>query len=363
MDYSKTRMDVCSVCADKYTKYSRAKMECPHCDWECCVECFQNYLLTNNKSVGDCMSCHRELNLEFIQSKTNKTFHNGKYRQKRAEDLLSQEKSLLPDTQHLVERENRNERYKVELLGLNKELSAAMDKVKKIRNQMQVVRNRQYRDWWGSERTEEEQRKKFIMGCPGDGCRGFLSTAWKCGTCERYTCSECRVQKNGKDDPEHVCDPDMVASAKLIAQETKNCPKCAIPIYKIDGCDQMWCVECETPFSWRTGEIVTGVIHNPHFYQRQRDRNGGVAPRVHGDDPCAENNTMPGVTVVGRIICSRDDAKWKWMDCHRLVGHVMHVTMPQHAPRVGIRNNSDLRVRYLRNKLTEVEWLRTLKRR
>ena len=30
-------------------------------------------------------------------------------------------------------------------------------------------------------------------------------------------------------------------------------------------------------FSWNTGRIVTGVIHNPHFFQWQRE-NGGTGP-------------------------------------------------------------------------------------
>ena len=121
------------------------------------------------------------------------------------------------------------------------------------------------------------------MGCPSENCRGFLSQAWKCGTCSVFMfvliVEKLKVVEKMMD---HVCDKDAVATAKLLAEETKPCPKCAVPIYKISGCDQMWCVECQTPFSWKTGQIVTGIIHNPHFYQWQRDQNGGVAPRVPG---------------------------------------------------------------------------------
>ncbi len=34
----------------------------------------------------------------------------------------------------------------------------------------------------------------------------------------------------------------------------------------------MWCTRCRTPFSWRTGEIVTqGAIHNPHAIRWARE--------------------------------------------------------------------------------------------
>jgi hypothetical protein len=51
----------------------------------------------------------------------------------------------------------------------------------------------------------------------------------------------------------------------------------------------MWCTQCHTAFSWRTGDIETRV-HNPHFFEWQRRTNGGVAPRVPGDVPpqCGE---------------------------------------------------------------------------
>jgi hypothetical protein len=45
----------------------------------------------------------------------------------------------------------------------------------------------------------------------------------------------------------------------------------------------MWCINCHTAFDWRSGEITTGRIHNPHFIEFKRK--GGVS-REHGDIPC-----------------------------------------------------------------------------
>ena len=55
-------------------------------------------------------------------------------------------------------------------------------------------------------------------------------------------------------------------------------------IHKIEGCNQMYCVKCGTAFDWKTLKIVTGVVHNPHYFEYQA-RNGGI-PRAIGDIPC-----------------------------------------------------------------------------
>jgi hypothetical protein len=48
----------------------------------------------------------------------------------------------------------------------------------------------------------------------------------------------------------------------------------------------MFCTACnDCAFDWVTGRIET-VIHNPHYYEFQRQRNGGQAPRVAGDILC-----------------------------------------------------------------------------
>tara|TARA_B110000503_G_C6959143_1_gene334272 strand:+ start:136 stop:759 length:624 start_codon:yes stop_codon:yes gene_type:complete len=70
---------------------------------------------------------------------------------------------------------------------------------------------------------------------------------------------------------------------ELIKRDSKPCPKCGILIHRIDGCAQMWCTSCHCVFDWRTGEIDTGRIHNPHFIQFKRETH---TSREHGDIPC-----------------------------------------------------------------------------
>ena len=47
----------------------------------------------------------------------------------------------------------------------------------------------------------------------------------------------------------------------------------------------MWCTQCHTAFSWRTGEIETHVVHNPHYFQWMREQGSGAVPRAPGDVP------------------------------------------------------------------------------
>lgn len=79
-------------------------------------------------------------------------------------------------------------------------------------------------------------RREFIMKCSDEACRGFLSSNYKCGTCEKWTCSQCLVTIGLEKNATHVCNPDAVATAKTIKAETRPCPKCGTRIFKIDGC-------------------------------------------------------------------------------------------------------------------------------
>ena len=150
-------------------------------------------------------------------------------------------------------------------------------------------------------RNVEMEKRAFVRACPHDACKGFLSTAWKCGLCENWTCPTCHEVKGPEKDAAHTCDPNNVATAELLARDSRNCPKCAAGIFKINGCDQMWCTQCHTAFSWRTGRVETHMVHNPHYYEYQR-AHGTPLPRAVGDVPCGG---FPEWNVILRLVGGR----------------------------------------------------------
>jgi hypothetical protein len=149
----------------------------------------------------------------------------------------------------------------------------------------------------GTRPAEEKRKPVFIQKCPAESCEGFLSTQWMCGLCNIKVCKDCHEPKT--DTTIHMCDPELVESIKAIKKEAKPCPKCASQISKIDGCDQMWCTQCKTAFSWNTGKIEQHIIHNPHYFQWMREN--GVMPRAPGDvappNPCAARGALDNQLV------------------------------------------------------------------
>ena len=219
-----------------------------------------------------------------------------------------------------------------------------------------------------------KERREFLMRCPVEGCRGFLSTTYKCGTCEKKTCSSCLEPLT--EDPAnpagvHTCVPDMVETANAIKKETHPCPKCGVRIYKIDGCDQMWCTleGCNTAFSWDTGAIVVGRVHNPHYYEWLRRKGGGAGagaggagvPREVGDIPCGG---IPDVWEFLRHIEQNPTissaTKNAILEIHRNAAELQEKLVRDFPQRPGALFNKNTNVKYLMNEITEEAWMTTL---
>jgi len=353
-------MSTCQICDELLNQSTRKCISCPYCNFAACRTCCETYVL--GESVVKCMSpaCGRDWTRQHIRDAFTAAFIKGRLKQRREQLLFDNERALLPATQPLVERKIQTEVLNVKINQLTRQINALRVERSVAQNQLSsVLRN---------QALNPVQRVEFIKACPDEGCRGFLSSQWKCGLCEQWACPECHEIKGFTRDAEHTCNPETVATVQLLGLDTKPCPNCRTGIYKINGCDQMWCTQCHTAFNWRTGRIEANV-HNPHYFEWLR-RNGNEVPRAAGDIPCQHNDiTHHTYTQIRNTLRTRHPEHYLTKPCDeymmRLIRHTMHMRYTIMSKyEVGNREtrNEELRIDYMRNRITEDLFKNTLQR-
>ena len=515
----------CNICCDTYNVSSRAKTECYYCNFGACRTCCETYVLS--ESLPKCLNskCGKEWSRKFIREKFTSVFVNKKFKKHMEDILYEQEKALMPATQPIIEEMNRKKHIREELAELDEE-------IEKLARQRRLLERTIYNP--ELDKTKEIQKTSFMRSCAAEGCRGFLSSQWKCGICELWTCPDCHELKGAnRDDPDHKCDPNNVETAKLLNKDTKPCPKCQTKIFKIDGCfaentpillwngeikmsqnirigdelvgddgnkrivedvcqgqdklyeinqsngityivnskhslvlrekrkyidlhnniknapfpndfetkiiqvdeylkwsenekqlwvgfkamknsnenfyssisvkeleignyygwivndnhrfilsdftvvkncDQMWCTQCHTAFSWKTGALSTS-IHNPHYFEWMRNRGGGGQPRAAGDIICGQELTHHTPRQLEDLIKNKNHSNLyssveqnkyynggfyvnykqnvrQFEDLIRQVIHIRHVELPRFTVE-HFNKNQELRVKYLCNEISE----------
>lgn len=266
--------NACMICCDTYTKSVRKRVACPSCQTACCAACFSQYVL-GLAAEPFCMNnaCKRAFDREFLGLHLPKTWLLTKYKTHRERVLLEREMALLPATQETL----ANYRYAQQLgcdidaataerKELTRQLADVTRHISRMRHELDVLTTSTYtRRLGGAADVAARERRQFIRACPADGCRGFLSSAWKCGTCEAWVCKDCGEPKlGGQNDEQHVCDANVAASFAMLQRDSRPCPQCAAMIFKIDGCFgkdvlvRMWdgCVKMSQDIA--VGDLLVG---------------------------------------------------------------------------------------------------------
>jgi hypothetical protein len=123
----------------------------------------------------------------------------------------------------------------------------------------------------------------------------------------------------------------------------------------VRNCDQIFCTQCHTAFSWRTGRKETGTIHNPHYFEWLRQNN---------QEP-QEFHVMCGREIdnffVRRLNRYQLGSSWLLNLCRNLI-HFRAVRLPTFETHP-FADNQDLRIAYLQKKITEAMFQITLQRR
>ena len=306
-------------------------------------------------------SCNKPWTRKFMVSAMSSSFMNKAYRDHIERLFFEKEQALLPATQPLVERIMEEESIRNRIRSLDEERRAFEARMKPLYDACYADLNHHN----ARVAAPEKERRQFIRRCGDGDCRGFLSTAWKCGLCHKQTCKECLVCKTptegDEEEEQHICNPDNVETAKLLLQDSKPCPKCATLIFKIDGCDQMWCTQCHTAFSWIRGTVET-QIHNPHYYEwlRRQSANGEI-PRQPGDGVCHNRalNQMIVPLYRNEVFDLPMYSRLSYMV--RMVIHIREVEVPRF--RVDpVLNNEQLRIKYMRGFINDAEFKKYLQR-
>jgi len=324
----------CGVCMEE----CKENLTCGSCNTTYCIDCSQTYLLS--VSEAHCMGCKKIWDERFLRDHFPKAWMNKNYKNKIKNVLFEKELSYIPATMTLVGRVNTHKRdlakyyeymanehgFDEQINNLKKELAllglgSAIEHKEKIKEITLEIRNLTTKktktkkvfipikinlDPNAIERfrrdgtryystihiTEEEKKEKMIKNtsvkCPIDSCLGYLDSNSHCNACNKDICKKCNQEKI----KDHKCKKEDIETVEYLQKNTKGCPKCGIRTSKVDGCDQMWCVDCKTAWNWSTGDIVTGHIHNPEYFRYMRER--GLQIPQNPNQPYHRNNQHYG---------------------------------------------------------------------
>ena len=367
--------NTCNICCEKFNNSTHAAVVCEHndCKYSACKTCTRTYL-TSTTMDPHCMNCKKLWSEQFLVTNLNRNFCEKEYKEHRKNLLLEREISKLPETMIFAERHQKVEREQEKIDLINNQIKSLNNKLNELKDERAVHLNNCNHIRNGTDDDgKAPERRKFIMPCPNNDCRGFLSSQYKCELCEMFTCPHClELIGYNKTDP-HECDPNSVASAEFIKKDTKPCPQCGTRIHKIHGCNQMWCTQCRIAFNYDNLKIVTGHIHNPEYYRFLQQQNNGTVPRNPGDVVCGglpyiqilHRNLFPiikaSLTITGDK--SNIDVETEYhtlsayiSDIHRSLNHISNYELPRiRATIQQLEDFKELRINYILNKITKKE--------
>ena len=421
----KKEKEDCSICSNKYNNTFRKELKCPFCPWICCNMCCRSYILS--KANPQCMECKTVWTDDFLFSVFPKSWVDNELRHHLDDVVVQQEKSLFPlAVEHIEKNKMENERRQLQFLRnrLESKLDRINQMIIKLDNSIKINKpgdkDHNHRKYFNDKidlqekiieqkQVEEEYNQvllletelsdklgktiitRFRRPCPDFNCKGYIDLSkndkeselnncnnLECGICNKKFCGRCREVINTN--YSHSCDESIIKTLKLLDKDTKPCPSCKVLVFKIDGCNQMFCTNCHSAFNWETGEIETGRIHNPHYFDYLKSNNNTNNNNNNNNN----NNTI--VNDCGRVVefdvsnivsliskrylLTEEDMKNEengmisFIDpnslkkyiysLYRIIGHLRTVEMPELKNPIVRHLNS--RVEFILNNIDEKKW-------
>jgi hypothetical protein len=344
--------ETCKVCIESFNKISHKKIICCFCSFESCNKCIQKYILSEIQDPS-CMNCHKIWTREFIDNNLSKQFINNELKMHRENVLFEKEKNLLPDTQYNIRLLHQQEELDREMKETEQQIESLQRKMEELERKRAEINPYQH--------IPRQIINKHRIQCPVKECRGFVEQnehhQWICGICETMVCNDCREIFTTN----HTCVKENVQTVALLETDTKRCPSCYVQIFKITGCDQMWCTSCHIAFDWKTGERVRGVIHNPH-YQDYIEQHGVPVRRRDSYERFEFVDTDLIVHILMEQQCP-ELTIYQIIEVYRYVVHYYEVDLHRLPTRFDETVNLDLRMHYLNNQISEEEFKTKIQRR
>lgn len=383
----------CSICCFPFNKTGHRRHECSNCHHEACLSCHKTFLLGSSNDAR-CMNCNVAWSTVYLFRNFPSSFVK-EYRNTRRNAIWNRELFHLPTLVEYVDLENRYKAAKkeeedldLELLTLRnsyRDLKGRRDKeATKLRAGIRLLKSTKYNQhraksgeasncnsnmyrikhrFMYPDRALPQRRSAEVNSsyrnrpCIKEDCRGFINGEGKCPICSTLTCLDCNVEIT--EGVEHTCKQCDIDNWCEIRDNSRPCPSCHVYIFKISGCNQMYCTNCSTAFNWVTGMIETGPVHNPHYYEQlfanpeqiERRRQLNFGNRVNPDEYCDNGALIDLYSLKASLDRRRDlpeEKKISVLTRHRQLNHVLMVTLP----RIGSIDNTRYR-RYIFDALYE----------
>lgn len=342
----------CSICAQHYTTVIRKKITCTFCHKHTCSKCVENYLLSRHEDAH-CLHCRVNYSDVMLRSICTPTYLKQKYFKHRQEVLINRERSMLPGLQdaalarkkereqlkdihaaHKIVVELKHERVATsnlyftlrdtyehlplsqmeERAALRQQMDEALIKMDHLSDMIGLRRRECYEMRWrrrhptdaeeddrvlqaataaaAAETDPKPEKKTFVRRCLRDSCQGFLSTAWKCGLCEWYSCATCLTVRGEHRDAPHECKKEDVETAEMIRKDSKSCPNCGQYIQKTSGCFAK-----NTPVCLWDGNVIWSQdVREGHVLMGDDGTPRTVQAIVTGEDMMYEVTQASGMT-------------------------------------------------------------------
>ena len=246
-------------------------------------------------SDAKCLHCNISWDRRFLIQNLTKKFCDKDYRNHRKQLLFERNKVFYPRLSVILDEEHNLKNLQKKKQEIAMQYKAL---VKEIEKKERDISNLEV-SFIMNEKSSCENKEVRNRHCITENCLGYLNRVGFCSLCKKTTCLTCNIDIT--DQEEHECEKEDIDTWENLKKTTKPCPSCGVRVFKISGCDQMWCTHCNTAFSWKFERVETGPIHNPHYYDWLFHGGGREAPPVLDANACQEDRLPPFENLLHKL--------------------------------------------------------------